>query len=97
MINNHRTSSSKMKDIRQILLRNPELTHEEELHYHYQYNLSHSIIKNGRYSLSKLKPGSRGASLSLSRSQSTDSRCHLECIHMRVFAQREILTKVDER
>ena len=38
MINNHRTSSSKMEDIRQILLRNPELTHEEELHYHYQYN-----------------------------------------------------------
>ena len=38
MINNHRTSSSKMEDIRQILLRNPEYTHEEKLHYHYQYN-----------------------------------------------------------
>ena len=31
----HRTSSSKMEDIRQILLRNPELPHEEELHYLY--------------------------------------------------------------
>ena len=36
MINNHRTSSSKMEDIRQILLRNPELPHEENLHYLYQ-------------------------------------------------------------
>ena len=27
-----------MEDIRQILLRNPELPHEKELHYHYQYN-----------------------------------------------------------
>ena len=27
-----------MEDIRQILLRNPELTHDEELHYLYQYN-----------------------------------------------------------
>ena len=36
MVNNHRTSSSKMEDIRQILLRNPELPHEEELHYLYQ-------------------------------------------------------------
>ena len=36
MVNNHRTSSSKMEDIRQILLRNPELPHEENLHYLYQ-------------------------------------------------------------
>ena len=36
MINNHRTSSSKMEDIRQILLRNPELPHEDNLHYLYQ-------------------------------------------------------------
>ena len=36
MINNHRTSSSKMEDIRQILLRNPELPHEENLQYLYQ-------------------------------------------------------------
>ena len=36
MINNHRPSSSKMEDIRQILLRNPELPHEENLHYLYQ-------------------------------------------------------------
>ena len=36
MVNNHRTSSSKMEDIRQILLQNPELPHEENLHYRYQ-------------------------------------------------------------
>ena len=30
--------TSKMEDIRQILLRNPELPHEENLHYLYQYN-----------------------------------------------------------
>ena len=38
MVNTHRTSSSKMEDIRQILLRNPELPHEENFHYLYQYN-----------------------------------------------------------
>ena len=37
MINNHRPSSSKMEDIRQILLRNPEVTHVENLHYLYQF------------------------------------------------------------
>ena len=38
MIDKNRTSSSssKMEDIRQILLRNPELPYEENLHYLYQ-------------------------------------------------------------
>ena len=75
MVNNHRTSSSKMEHIRQILLRNPELPHEEELHYHYQYNF---LNNNLTPSSKKLKAGTRGTSLSLSRNYSTDSRCYLE-------------------
>ena len=62
MVNNHRTSSSKMEDIRQILLRNPELPHEEELHYHYQYNFLNnnltpsSKIEDNHFQNLKLDP-----------------------------------------
>ena len=48
MINNHRTSSSKMEDIRQILLRNPELPHEENLHYRSQYNLNNNLTPSSK-------------------------------------------------
>ena len=51
MINNHRTSSSKMEDIRQILLQNPELPHEENLHYLYQLE----FLKNNLTPSSKME------------------------------------------
>ena len=56
-----------MEDIRQIL-RDQDLTHEEERHYLYQYiiiSLHHQKWKI--FTLKKFRPGSRGTSLSLSR------------------------------